>query len=410
MYNVTRGIEENTEGDFGSPVLGTDADLSDISAVADILTYSLLDPSGNNNNETFSIDRATGQLEVTGDLDFENPTDVGLADDDEVIAMDNTYVVTLKATDSSGADSLTVTVVITVTDVNEDPDFTEGDSGMAADHMENAEILVISTYTASDPEEGTVTLSLTGDDEAMFELNDPDNAAAPPNFSKVLAFKAMPDFEMKGDSNSDNIYEVTVVASDGVNTATRSVTVKVTDADEAGKVTLSSQDALIGVELTATLADSDGGVPDEDRFMRQEWQWYSLVSETVEVFDSNGDLNMNVVSGTREVLEVGDDEATYTPDADDRDRHLRAMVTYTDRTRDTDNDPGDNTGVAMFVGFTNTAMSDATTPVRNNPDNQAPKFDDGTSTFRLVEENTKALSGTPGDDADGRRLASRQPC
>ena len=56
-----------------------------------------------------------------------------------------------------------------------------------------------------------------------------------------------------GTRNSDNIYKVTVVASDGVNTATRSVTVKVTDADEGGKVTLSAQDALIGVELTATL-------------------------------------------------------------------------------------------------------------------------------------------------------------
>ena len=46
---------------------------------------------------------------------------------------------------------------------------------------------------------------------------------------------------------------MTVEASDDVNTATRSVTVKVTDSEEGGKVELSSQDALIGVELTATL-------------------------------------------------------------------------------------------------------------------------------------------------------------
>ena len=298
---------------------------------------------------------------------------------------------------------MTVTVVITVTDVNEDPEFGDPPTevpptntmGMAADHMENAESLVISTYTASDPEEGDVTLSLTGDDEAMFELAaDSDDTV---NASRVLSFKAKPDFEMPGDSNSDNIYEVTVVASDGANTATRSVTVKVTDADEAGKVTLSSQDALIGVELTATLADSDGGVPDEDRFMRQEWQWYSLTAMAEEDFDqeglfANGDLNDGIE-------EVGDNEATYTPDADDRDRHLRAMVTYTDRTRDTDNDDANN-GVATFVGFTNTAMSDATTPVRNNPDNQAPKFTDGTSTFRLVEENTKAVEATPDEDLE----------
>ena len=41
---------------------------------------------------------------------------------------------------------------------------------------------------------------------------------------------------MPGDKNEDNIYEVTVEASDDVNTATRSVTVKVTDSDEGGKV------------------------------------------------------------------------------------------------------------------------------------------------------------------------------
>ena len=72
--------------------------------------------------------------------------------------------------------------------------------------------------------------------------------------TQVLSFKIKPDFEMPGDKNNDNIYEVTVVASDGEMTADA-----VPDrqghrhADEEGMVELSSQDALIGVELTATL-------------------------------------------------------------------------------------------------------------------------------------------------------------
>ena len=33
--------------------------------------------------------------------------------------------------------------------------------------------------------------------------------------TQTLALKAKPDFEMPGDRNKDNIYEVTVVASDG---------------------------------------------------------------------------------------------------------------------------------------------------------------------------------------------------
>ena len=63
------------------------------------------------------------------------------------------------------------------------------------------------------------------------------------------------------------------MASDGEMTAMRSLTVKVIDTDEAGMVELSSQDALIGVELTATLKDSDGGVPDPAKFTGVTWQW-----------------------------------------------------------------------------------------------------------------------------------------
>ena len=61
-------------------------------------------------------------------------------------------------------------------------------------------------------------------------------------------------------------------------TAMRSLTVKVIDSDEAGMVELSSQDALIGVELTATLKDSDGGVPAPAKFTGVTWQWYSLMA------------------------------------------------------------------------------------------------------------------------------------
>ena len=86
-------------------------------------------------------------------------------------------------------------------------------------------------------------------------------------------------------------------------------------------------------------------------------------------------------------MEVGDDEATYTPNADDRSKHLRAMATYTDRTREEILGCWRIRNTADF-GFENTAMSDATTPVRNNPMNQAPKFKEGASTFRVVEENT----------------------
>ena len=167
-------------------------------------------------------------MEVVGVLNFEAPSDDNFTGELDGEAGNNIYVVTLKATDSSGGESGELTVLVTVTDLNEEPMFTSP-SGMAADHSEGGTVIdadpdtadvQAATYTATDPEGGDVTLSLSGDDAGMFELAaDTDDTA---DASRVLSFSGKPDFEMPGDANGDNIYEVTVVASDGVNTATTS--------------------------------------------------------------------------------------------------------------------------------------------------------------------------------------------
>ena len=78
---------------------------------------------------------------------------------------------------------------------------------------------------------------------------------------------AQPDFDAPTDSNRNNAYVVTVVASDGAKTSTRSVTVTVTDVEELGTVTLSSPQPMVDVTLTATLKDPDG------RLANIAWQW-----------------------------------------------------------------------------------------------------------------------------------------
>ena len=163
---ISRRVVEGASGrTVGAPVTATDAD-------NDVLNYTIAE------NDNFSIDQATGQIKTKATLDFETPTDTGT---------DNTYDVTVTATDSAGeASDPTVTVTITVTDVNEAPTFTAGTVGMAADHAEATDGLRVDdpntpaiddTYTATDPEGGTVTLSLSGDDSDMFELTDPDPVA-----------------------------------------------------------------------------------------------------------------------------------------------------------------------------------------------------------------------------------------
>ena len=97
-------------------------------------------------------------------------------------------------------DSIEVTV--TVTNVNEPP-LVEGTR--AIDHAENeGTALANARYSATDPERANIIWSLGGNDGGKFAISD----------SGVLSFAAEPDFDIKGDRNGDNIYEVTVRATE----------------------------------------------------------------------------------------------------------------------------------------------------------------------------------------------------
>ena len=110
--STTRSVPENTEdGDIGLPVAATDVDRGDT------LTYGL--QLGTDDAASFAIDSMTGQLKTMADLDYEadNPPKTS-------------YMVTVTVTDgrdpvntvSAVADD-TISVTITVTDVNEAPEF-----------------------------------------------------------------------------------------------------------------------------------------------------------------------------------------------------------------------------------------------------------------------------------------------
>ena len=84
----------------------------------------------------------------------------------------------------------------------------------------------------------------------------------------MLTFKASPNFEAPKDVGKDNVYNITVVATDSDDqTDEMDVTVTVTNVEEDGTVTLSLLQPRIGTALTATLTDIDGAVSDV------KWQW-----------------------------------------------------------------------------------------------------------------------------------------
>ena len=76
---------------------------------------------------------------------------------------------------------------------------------------------------------------------------------------RLLSFKKAPNFESPADADMDNMYMVTVVATDAKKlTAMRDVVITVTNADEAGTITLSSVQPKVGRPFTASLTDPDG--------------------------------------------------------------------------------------------------------------------------------------------------------
>ena len=65
----------------------------------------------------------------------------------------------------------------------------------------------------------------------------------------------------------NNVYEVTVQASDGKLTGMLKVRVTVTNEDEAGVVTLDKVTPVVGIPVTASLKDADGGIS------KLTWAW-----------------------------------------------------------------------------------------------------------------------------------------
>ena len=134
------------------------------------------------------------------------------------------YTVTVKAADPSGLND-TITVTISVTDQNEGPLVARTDR---ISHPENSNVDIVE-YTATDPEGVTIIWSVTGTDSARFTF---DVSVVDGNSIAALKFRMPPDFEAPTDNGGNNVYLVTVVASDGTNSNATDVIVTVTDVNE----------------------------------------------------------------------------------------------------------------------------------------------------------------------------------
>ena len=160
---------------------------------------------------------------------------------------DNLYELTVRASD--GYLVSTLDAEITVTDVNESGVITGPTS---VDYAENG-TTIVAAYSATDPDDDGVTWSVAGTDAARFSISTLGE----------LTFRSPPDYEAPNDANTDNLYEVTVRASDGDLVSTLDVEVTVTDVNESGIITgLSSIE--YAENATATVAAYFSTDPDSD--------------------------------------------------------------------------------------------------------------------------------------------------
>ena len=312
---ATRTVEENTAAgqDIGLPVEATDPD------TGSVLTYSL----GGADSASFDIIEETGQLQTKAALDHETTP---------------SYTVIVTATDPSNATD-TITVTITVTDENEPPVIV-GES--SKDYAEN-DTAEVATYSATNPDNGTIIWNLSGTDASVFFIS----------ATGVLTFKTSPDFEDPKDADTNNEYQVTVEATDGTNPVSLNVIVTVTNEDEDGTVTLSSVQPQVLTVLTATLSDPDvvSGNP--------TWQWAKADS-------AEGSFTTISTATT----------SSYTPVADDVDKYLQVTASYTD---------GEGSGKSAEAVSTNATQAAPEDRITNTP----PAFGKDMLT-RHIPENTEA--------------------
>ena len=186
----------------------------------------------------------SGELRFNSVPDYEAPADADTSND---------YQITISTSDGKVANTVTQDMTITVTNVNEAPTVTGPDEPSKS---EGSTDLTVATYNATDPDRGdTVDLSLSGDDANSF------------NFSGgTLSFKTVPDRNPPGDNDDNNIYEVSITATDAAGlTHTLGVHVTVTDVNEAPTITGGAASVQFAENDTAAVSTYTATDPERRR-------------------------------------------------------------------------------------------------------------------------------------------------
>ena len=313
---AARSVDEDLAvgQNVGAPVEAMDDE-------GDALTYSLDGADA----ASFAIVATSGQLQTKAALDFETKRThtvvVGVSDRKDVDG--EPVAETVPDIDD------TVVVTVTVNNVDEPPSVHGLESFEVAENTSG----VLNTYTALDPEGVTdFAWSVSGTDASAFTISET------PGPSGQLSFAQPPDFETPLDNGRDNVYNVTVEASDSRRTGRRAVVVRVSNLQETPAFPSPSttrsvdEDIAVGEDVGAPVAASDG---DRDALS------YSLAttSSLFEIDSTSGQLRtraaLDHATMPRHVLVVRvsdgkDANGNAVVASNDIDDTIRVMITVND--------------------------------------------------------------------------------
>ena len=171
-------------------------------------TFSLFDQNNTTHNHLFTME-SNGTLKNAVVFDYES---------------NSSHLIRVRVVDDQNR-SFSKEFTITIGNVNENPIIYSNGGGATASLSIAENQTVVSTVQASDPDNGSIFYSISGGaDQLDFSINGATGA---------LSFNPAPDFENPTDSDTNNIYEVVVTATDDGNlTDSQTLTVSVTDVYE----------------------------------------------------------------------------------------------------------------------------------------------------------------------------------
>ena len=330
--------------------------------VGDTRTFSIIggDPLG-----AFTIDN-TGRLFVADEtqLDFETVP---------------TWSLTVEVRDAAGAMATAVMTINLIDENDNNPVIISNGGGDAASVTLTENNTLVTTVVATDADAGTVlTYGIFGDDVAFFQID---------TNTGELTFQLPPDYETPQDANGDNVYEISVIATDGTRSDIQGLSITITDANESATTALADQDLSSDAVLENTAVGTPVGITAfADDLDGTDTVSYSLLN------DASGRFAIDASTGIVTVAGAIDYEtaASHT---------IRVQALSTDG----------STSIRDFTiavndanEYATTAISDTDTAMERVNENAAIGTPVGVTAFADDLDGTDSVSYSLTSDAGGR--------